>query len=253
MVESLSLLLLHVIAKNLYAILALIEPQRILNLSICKHDINTKSEGNVVADFPGIGRFSTQFDLILKTLENRFEVSVDDEGNSELVLPTIESHEGILFRHVCPHCFTLRIDSRCLSLEDLLCSPWRQFRQKCFLLLTLLLLLASNRLRFLTTVSSSGDEGGGLIGFGSLVHFGWSLTDCEGLGASIDFKGGLRAGISFEGGLRAGIGFEGGLGEGMGFVGGLGAGVGFEGGREESMNRSLSQRKVINSAFLRLE
>ena len=28
-----------------------------------------------------------------------------DEENSELVLPTMESHEGILFRHVCPHCF----------------------------------------------------------------------------------------------------------------------------------------------------
>ena len=30
---------------------------------------------------------------------------VDDEGNPELVLPTVESHKEIFFRHVYPHHF----------------------------------------------------------------------------------------------------------------------------------------------------
>ena len=47
------------------------------------------------------------FSLILRTLENCFKVSIDNEGSSELVLPIMESHEGILFMHVCPHHFVV--------------------------------------------------------------------------------------------------------------------------------------------------
>ena len=80
---------------------------------------------------------------------------------------------------------------------------------------------------------SSGSRGGGLVDFGSLVHFGWSFTNCRGLEASIGFKRSPKAGIGFKRGLGAGIGFEGGL--------------------KEAMDRRLSQRKAINSAFLSQE
>ena len=47
--------------------------------------------------------FRIKFSLFLQTLENRFEVCIDDEGNLELILPTVESHEEILLGHVYPN------------------------------------------------------------------------------------------------------------------------------------------------------
>ena len=38
-------------------------------------------------------------------LENRFKVGIDIKGNLELVLPTMESHERILFKQVYPNHF----------------------------------------------------------------------------------------------------------------------------------------------------
>ena len=52
-----------------------------------------------------IGSFRIKFSLFLQTLENHFEVGIDDTGNLELILPTMDSHKGMLFGHVCPHCF----------------------------------------------------------------------------------------------------------------------------------------------------
>ena len=49
MVEFLGFLL-HVIAKDFHAILALIEPQRIIDLSICKCDVSAESRGNMAVD-----------------------------------------------------------------------------------------------------------------------------------------------------------------------------------------------------------
>ena len=106
MVESLGFLL-DVIGKDFHTILASIEPQWILDLSVCKGGVHAKSGGNVAVDFPGIGSFRTEFSLILQTLKNCFKVSIDDEWNSELVLPTMESHEGILFKQVDPHSFVV--------------------------------------------------------------------------------------------------------------------------------------------------
>ena len=40
-------------------------------------------------------------------MENCLEVSVDDERNLELVLPTMESHERIWFGHVDLHHFVV--------------------------------------------------------------------------------------------------------------------------------------------------
>ena len=40
-------------------------------------------------------------------MENRFKVGVDEEGNSELVLLTMESHKGIRFGHAYPHHFVV--------------------------------------------------------------------------------------------------------------------------------------------------
>ena len=54
MVESLSFLL-DVIAKDIYAILALIEPQRILELSLRECGISTESRRNVVVDISHVG------------------------------------------------------------------------------------------------------------------------------------------------------------------------------------------------------
>ena len=50
MIESFSFLL-NVIAKDLYAIFTSIEPQQILDLSVCNGGIRTESTGNVVVDF----------------------------------------------------------------------------------------------------------------------------------------------------------------------------------------------------------
>ena len=54
MIESLSFLL-DVIANNFLAILASIEPQQILDLSICKCGISTESRGNVLVDISCAG------------------------------------------------------------------------------------------------------------------------------------------------------------------------------------------------------
>ena len=54
MVESFSFLL-DVIAKDFHTILALIEPQQILDLSVHKHSISTESGGNVVIDISRVG------------------------------------------------------------------------------------------------------------------------------------------------------------------------------------------------------
>ena len=71
--------------------------------------ISTESGGNVVVDFSHVRSFKIEFGLILQTLKNRFKVSINDEGNLELVLPTMESHEGILFGHVYSHCFIVYV------------------------------------------------------------------------------------------------------------------------------------------------
>ena len=98
-VESLGFLL-NVIAKDFHAVLCLIKPLWILDLSIHTSGVHTKSGGDVAVDFPGVGGFRIEFSLILQTLKNHFKVGINDEENFELVLPTMESHEGILFRHV---------------------------------------------------------------------------------------------------------------------------------------------------------
>ena len=54
MAESLSFLL-NMTAKDLFAILTSIEPQRILDCSIYKCDISTEFGGNVVVDFSHVG------------------------------------------------------------------------------------------------------------------------------------------------------------------------------------------------------
>ena len=41
----------------------------------------------------------------LQTFKNCFEISIYFKGNFELVLPIMESHKIILFRHVYPNCF----------------------------------------------------------------------------------------------------------------------------------------------------
>ena len=52
-----------------------------------------------------VGAWRIRISPFLHTLENHFKVSIDDEGNLELVLLTVESHEGILFENVYPHRF----------------------------------------------------------------------------------------------------------------------------------------------------
>ena len=47
--------LFDVIAKDYHVILALIEPQRILNLSVRECSISTESGGNVVVDISPVG------------------------------------------------------------------------------------------------------------------------------------------------------------------------------------------------------
>ena len=60
----------------------------------------------MAADFSHVSSFRITFSLILlQNLENCFEVSTDDEGNLELVLPTMESLKEIWFRHVYSHHF----------------------------------------------------------------------------------------------------------------------------------------------------
>ena len=88
-----------------HAILASIEPQQILDLSVCKGGISTESGGNVVVNFSHVSSFKVDFGLILQTMENDFKIGINYEGNFELVLPTVKSHEGIFLGHVCPHCF----------------------------------------------------------------------------------------------------------------------------------------------------
>ena len=57
----------------------------------------------MIVDFSHV--WMIRISLFLQTLENHFEVSIDNEGNLELVIPTVESQEGILLGHVDPHCF----------------------------------------------------------------------------------------------------------------------------------------------------
>ena len=64
-----------------------------------------------MVDFFGIGSFRIEchcpFGLILQTLENCFKINIDDKWNLELVLPTMEPHEGICFKHVYSNCFVV--------------------------------------------------------------------------------------------------------------------------------------------------
>ena len=75
----------------------------------------------MAVDFSGVGSFRIEFSLILRTLENYFKVSIDDdEWNSELVLSTMKSHEGILF---CMSILTASLSaqySKCLFVDVLL-------------------------------------------------------------------------------------------------------------------------------------
>ena len=48
----------------------------------------------MAVDFPGIGTIKIEFGLILRTLENHFKVSINDEGNLELVLSTEDMTDG---------------------------------------------------------------------------------------------------------------------------------------------------------------
>ena len=57
--------LLDVIAKDFHAILASIEPQQILDLSVCKGGVCTKSDGNMAVDFLGVESFWIELSLIL--------------------------------------------------------------------------------------------------------------------------------------------------------------------------------------------
>ena len=93
------------IVEDLYEILASIEPQQIIDLSVCKGGIHAKSGGSMVVDFSCTGSFRIEFGLILQTLENCFEAGIGNEGNLELVLPTMEFHKEILLGHVNPHHF----------------------------------------------------------------------------------------------------------------------------------------------------
>ena len=61
---------LHVIATDSHAILASIEPHRILDLSVRKGGISTAFGGNAAVDFFHIGSFRIKFSLILQTLKN---------------------------------------------------------------------------------------------------------------------------------------------------------------------------------------
>ena len=61
----------------------------------------------MAVDFPGVGSFRIEFGHMLRTLENRFEIAVDDEWNLELVLPMIEPHKSILFGNVYSHHFVV--------------------------------------------------------------------------------------------------------------------------------------------------
>ena len=58
-----------------------------------------------MVDLFHVWSFRIKFGLLLQTLENRFELGMDDEGNLELVLPAVESHEAMLFEHAYPHRF----------------------------------------------------------------------------------------------------------------------------------------------------
>ena len=61
----------------------------------------------MAVDFSHVGSFRIEFGLILQTLSNDFKVDVDDEGNLEWVLPTMEFHRGIFFRHIYPYHFVV--------------------------------------------------------------------------------------------------------------------------------------------------
>ena len=95
------------IAKDIHAILASIKPQRIFNLSINTCTITIESRGNIAVDLFHVWSFRIKFGLFLQTLENHFEVNIDTEETLKLVLPTMKSHEGILFNHVYPHHFVV--------------------------------------------------------------------------------------------------------------------------------------------------
>ena len=64
MVEPLGFLL-KVIAKDFYAILASIEPQRILDLSKRKGGIHAKSGGNLIVDYSHVGAWRIRISLFL--------------------------------------------------------------------------------------------------------------------------------------------------------------------------------------------
>ena len=48
----------------------------------------------MAADFSHVGSFRIEFRLIHQTLENCFKVGINDERNSKLVLPTMQSHRS---------------------------------------------------------------------------------------------------------------------------------------------------------------
>ena len=167
MVKSLGFLF-DVFAKDLYVIFAPIKLQRILNLSVSTCTMSTESRGNVVVDSFRVGSFRNEttikFGLFFQTwrrfFQNHFEVRIK-KGNFEL--RSQNKKRGIL-NWYCPlwnlmkelssgmSILTSSLStqySKCLSLDALLWNPWRQFRQKCSILLPSLLLVMSNRLRFL--------------------------------------------------------------------------------------------------------
>ena len=53
------------------------------------------------------GGLGIRIGVFLQTLENCFKVSIDDEGNLEFVLPTVECHKRIPFGHVYPNHFVV--------------------------------------------------------------------------------------------------------------------------------------------------
>ena len=79
MVESLGFLL-DVITKDFHAILASKELQQTINLSIHESGLHAKSRGNMAVNFPGIGSFRIEVSLILQTLENCFQVTIDEHS-----------------------------------------------------------------------------------------------------------------------------------------------------------------------------